>query len=117
MAKQDSLLGVAYPFRIADRVAELRPILVKDWSRFAKVVWVLDMPRLQEIYAYTDAPKALDEVIKIVTRDEIIPPMFDDMDQKAYMDFKRIVTEQNDLDFEFLKKKIPVQEDKDGKKD
>jgi hypothetical protein len=114
MSKQDSLLGVAYPFRITDRVAELRPILVKDWARFAKVVWVLDMPRLQEIFHYTDAPKALDEVIRVAIRDEVIPPMFDDMDQKAYNDLRRIIIEQNDLDFEFMRNKIPV--DKDGKK-
>lgn len=110
---ENKLLGQPFPLRIGDRVSDLQPIRVIDWPRFARVSWVFDIPRLQEIYAYKDAYESLDEALKVITRQEAVPECYADMTQKHYAELRNIVTQQNDLDFEFLHQKM----DKEAKKD
>ncbi len=104
MDEDKSILGIAMPFQIGEHKIDLYPIRLKDWVNFRECVFVLMFDSLHKIYQYNDLPEALNDCIKIVTRQDEVPKMFEDMTERDYKRFRDIVIQQNDLNFEDLRK-------------
>lgn len=111
----EKILGLSMPFKVNNRQVEVHPVLLRDWTKFARVVGVFDLESLQDIFFYNDAPEFLFEAIKLVCKSEEVPELFYDMTQADYERFRNLVMEQNGLDFkairESAKKKEPQTSD------
>lgn len=105
MERVNTMLGVEHPFRIGDSIIDLYPVKLRDWEKFSETLAALELETLYQVYSYKDAIDKFIECIKIVGRRADVPDCLYDIDDKQYEELRRIIIEQNNLDFDFLKRK------------
>ena len=106
---ESKALGSSYPMRIKDWVVDLKPVVLDDWIDFGKVVMIFDEETLHAIHRYKDARDLLIRALKIVTKtkaEDPLPEAFHQMDQYIYSEVRKIIIDQNGLDFSYLKEVV-----------
>lgn len=105
MERVNTMLGVEHPYRIGDSIIDLYPVKLRDWEKFSETLAALELETLYQVYSYKDAIDKFIECIKIAGRREDVPDCLYEIDEKQYEEIRQIIIDQNNLDFDFLKKK------------
>ncbi len=109
MGDTSSALGNCAAFRVGNKVVDIYPVRLKDWPEFVPALFAFEMENLHEIHYFSDLAEAFFSGLRIVTRtssEQALSDIFDDIEQSHYSELRKLIIQQNDLNFERLREKI-----------